>query len=200
MLLALPLAGQDFGGGTDSTTQQAAALQEANAALTVGDYPAALKLLKPLAEEQPRNARVLYDLGTAQDALDQVSGAETSYRAAIEDDAGFLDPRVALGLLLARGGKLDEARTALLGAVAITNTDQIPEKDKPVRARALRALARIDEKKRPADARNELLAASGNLARDAGGYGAYGRTRGGSGQRPGPGRSSLPARAGGTAE
>ena len=160
-LLATPLLAQDFGGPqqTQSHSTESAQTQAANEALETHDYAKALKLLKPLAEAQPKNAKLLYDLGSAQDALDQTSNAEQSYRSAIDVDAGYLEPRVALGLMLARAGRMDDARTALVGAVAVTNTEQVAETDKPVRARALRALARIDERTRPGDARNELLAA-----------------------------------------
>ena len=160
VLLVAPLCAQDFGGSQQTNPAPAnAALQAADEALAARDYPRAVKLLRPLAEAEPKNAKLLYDLGSAQDALDQTSAAETSYRASIEDEAAYLEPRVALGLMLARAGRLDDARTALLGAVAISNTEKLADADKPVRARALRALARIDSRTRPVDARTELLAA-----------------------------------------
>ncbi len=150
---------QQAGPQQSKPAPESAAMQAADEALAARDYPKAVKLLKPLAQAEPKNARLLYDLGSAQDALDQTSPAETSYRAAIDAEAGYLDPRVALGLMLARAGRMDAARTALLGAVAISNTEKLADADKPVRARALRALARIDSRARPGDARTELLAA-----------------------------------------
>ncbi len=153
-LSSAAVGAQDF--NTDVHTvpaPQNAARAEANAALEARDYEKALRLLRPMAVTSPKDARLLYDLGSAQDALDQGSAAVTSYRAAIEDDGLFLEPRVALGLLLARGGKLAEARVELVGAVGV------PSENNALRARAFRALARIDEKARPADARDELLEA-----------------------------------------
>jgi predicted Zn-dependent protease len=144
---------QDFSGGEKVAAPQAAAMQAANDALFDGDWAKAIKLLKPLAEADPKNAQVLYDLGSAQDALDQEGPAEESYRAAIMDAAGYLEPRLALGLMLARQGKMDDARAELNAAASIENGDKL------LRARALRAMARIDQKTRPADARDELLAA-----------------------------------------
>jgi predicted Zn-dependent protease len=125
----------------------------ANAALEARDWPKAVKLLSSLAEANPKDAHLLYDLGSAQDALDQDSEAEQSYRAAILDDGGYLEPRVALGLLLARSGRIEDARKELAAGAAVEKGDNA------LKARALRALARIDQKPRPAEARDELLAA-----------------------------------------
>jgi Flp pilus assembly protein TadD len=126
---------------------------QADAALEAHDYARALKFLGPLAEANPTDAPTLYDLATAQDALDQNSAAEKSYRTSIADDAAFLDPRVALGFMLARGGRFAEARTELVAATQVSAGDPLLE------ARAYRALARIDQRTRPADARDELLEA-----------------------------------------
>ncbi len=126
---------------------------QANAALEARDYTKAVKLLAPLAAANPKDAHILYDLGSAQDELDQPTPAEQSYRTAIADDPNYLEPRVALGLLLARSGKLADARGELAAATGISTADPA------LRARAYRTLARIDAKDRPADARDELLAA-----------------------------------------
>ena len=145
-------------GTTDTTAQPQTAPQdpqraEANAAIDRQDYSTALKLLTALAEKSPNDAHLLYDLGFTQDALDQTSAAESSYRKAIAADPNFLEPHVALGLLLARSGKLADARVELDKATALTT-------DNPaVKARAYRALARIDQHTRPSDASDELLAA-----------------------------------------
>jgi predicted Zn-dependent protease len=132
---------------------KAPAMQAANDALAANDWAKAVKLLKPLADADPKNAQVLYDLGSAQDALDQPGPAEESYRSAILDAGGYLEPRLALGLLLARQGKMEEGRAELYAAASIEKGDKL------LRARALRAMARIDQKTRPTDARDELLAA-----------------------------------------
>lgn len=138
----------------DAGARQGARMQAANEALEARDFARALKLLTVMAGEVPRNATVMYDLGSAQDALEQTSAAEVSYRAAIADDAGLASAHVALGLLLARSGRMDEARTELISAAALP-ADDAPAK--ALRGRALRTLARIDEKARPSDARDELL-------------------------------------------
>ncbi len=153
LLLSGTAVAQDFSHGEKVDGPDAPAMQAANDALAASDWTKAVKLLKPLAEADPKNAQVLYDLGSAEDALDQEGPAEESYRAAILDAGGYLQPRLALGLLLARQGKMDDARAELNAAASIENGDKL------LRARALRAMARIDEKTRPADARDELLAA-----------------------------------------
>jgi predicted Zn-dependent protease len=153
LLLVGTAGAQDFSHREKVDGPAAPAMQAANDALAANDWAKAVKLLQPLADADPKNAQVLYDLGSAQDALDQEGPAEQNYRAAILDAGGYLEPRLALGLLLARQGKMDDARAELNAAASIENGDKL------LRARALRAMARIDEKARPADARDELLAA-----------------------------------------
>ncbi len=153
LLVSGTALGQDFSGGQKAPDPQAPAMKAADDALAANDWAKAVTLLKPLAEANPKNAEVLYDLGSAEDALDQEGPAEESYRAAILDEGGYLEPRLGLGLLLARQGKMTDARSQLNAAASIQNGDKL------LRARALRAMARIDEKTRPSDARDELLAA-----------------------------------------
>jgi predicted Zn-dependent protease len=157
---SLQTQAQDFDANLHKTapSPQASQIAEANAALEAHDYDRALKLLTPLAAAHPEDATLLYDLGSAQDALDQGSAAEQSYRTAIADDQKQIAPRVALGLLLARQNHRDEARTELLAASKL----EIPPDQKDgafYKAAAFRALARLDEESRPGDARDELLEA-----------------------------------------
>jgi len=118
-------------GTTDSTSQPQSAPQdplraEANAALDKQDYPTALKLLTTLADKNPSDAHLLYDLAFTQDALDQ-SAAEATYRRAIAADATYFEPHLALGLLLARNGKLGPAVRLMPTTAATTiRKDQDP--------------------------------------------------------------------------
>jgi tetratricopeptide (TPR) repeat protein len=146
-------AGTTDASAQPQTTPQDPQRAEANAAIDRQDYPTALKLLTALAEKTPNDARLLYDLGFTQDALDQTSAAETSYRKAIAADPNFLEPHVALGLLLARSGKLADAHAELDKATTLTTDNST------VKARAYRALARIDQHTNPSAASDELLAA-----------------------------------------
>jgi tetratricopeptide (TPR) repeat protein len=144
--------------GTTDTTQPRSEkpdplLDQANEALDKHDYPTALKLLTTLTEKSPKDAHLLYDLAFTQEALDQTSAAEATYRRAIAADPKFFDPHLALGLLLARSGKPNEAHAELLQATTLTP-------DNPaLKARAYRALARIDQTANPSAASDELLQA-----------------------------------------
>jgi len=158
LLLAPSAHAQLPPGTTDTTTQPQAPPQDplraqAAAALDKQDYPTALKLLTALAEKSPTDAHVLFDLASTQDALNQTATAEATYRRSIASDAAYLDPHLALALLLARTGRLSDARAEL--ATAVTLNTPNPQ----LKARAYRTLARLDASTRPADASAELLAA-----------------------------------------
>ena len=153
-----PLHAQLPAGTTDTTTQPEAPTQQdplraqATDALAKQDYPTALKLLTTLAEKNPNDAQILYNLASTQEALDQPV-AEATYRRAIAANPNLLEPHLALGLFLARSGKPSEARTELGAATTIPNGDPA------LRARAYRALARLDQQSNPSGASEELLAA-----------------------------------------
>jgi tetratricopeptide (TPR) repeat protein len=127
---------------------------QANAALDQHDFPTALKLLTNLTTKNPTDAHLLYDLGFTQESLDQTSNAADSYHRAAAADPKYFEPHLSLGLLLARTGQHADARTELLTATTLT-----PSTDPALKARAWRALARLDQASNPADASNELLAA-----------------------------------------
>jgi predicted Zn-dependent protease len=151
---ALNLHAQIPAGATDTTSapQTDPLRAQASEALEKQDYASALKALTTLAERNPKDARILYNLGSVQEALDQ-PGAEATYRRAADADPNLLEPHLALGLLLARSGKSSDAHTELQTAAAIPNGDPL------LRARAYRALARLDQAGNPAGASDELLAA-----------------------------------------
>ncbi len=135
-------------------TQEDPFRAQANAALDQHDFPAALKLLTTLTEKNPNDAHLLYDLGFTQESLDQTSNAADTYRRAAAADPKYFEPHLSLGLLLARTGQHDQARAELLAATTLT-----PSTDPALKARAWRALARLDQSTRPSDASDELLTA-----------------------------------------
>jgi tetratricopeptide (TPR) repeat protein len=155
--LIVPIHAQLPAGTTDTTqpqSQKQDPLQtQANEALDKHDYPTALKLLTTLSEKSPSDPHILYNLAFTQDALDQTSAAEATYRRAIAADSKFFDPHLALGLLLARSGKLPQAHAELLQATTLTTENSA------LKARAFRALARIDQTANPVAAGDELLQA-----------------------------------------
>jgi len=158
LLAAIPAHAQLPAGAIDTTAAPKAApvdpaRAQANEALDKQDYPTALKLLSPLAEKSPTDAHLLYDLAFTQDALDQTTAAESTYRRSIAADPTYFDPHLALGLLLARAGRLTDAHTELLKATTLTT-------DNPaLKGRAYRALSRLDQTSNPATASDELLSA-----------------------------------------
>ena len=149
--------------GTTDTTQkpqstpQDPLLAQANQALDKQDYPTALKLLTTLTEKSPNDPHLLYDLAFTQDALAespaQVATAETTYRRAITADPKYFDPHLALGLLLARNNKPALAHAELLEATTLTTENPL------LKARAYRALTRLDQTANPSAASAELLEA-----------------------------------------
>ena len=130
-----------------------AKLRDAEAALEKGDYAAAAKALQALAVEWPKDPQILYDLGFAEERTRDDEGASKAYEAAIAAAPDVAEPRIALGLLDARAGRTDKAHGELAAAA------QLETAAPPLRARAYRALAQLDETAHPADASDELLAA-----------------------------------------
>lgn len=142
----------------DTSRQDAAAAQirEAESALEQQDYKAAEAKLKALIAASAANAkdgRILYDLGFAEERNGEEAEAAVAYKGSIAAIPEFAEPRIALGLLDARAGRLEAAHTELLEAAKLQTA--APE----LRGRALRALAQMDERAQPEAAREELLAA-----------------------------------------
>ena len=159
-LLVSPAWSQLPPGTTDASSSSQPSQQDHNLlrsqaadSIERGDMPAALKLLTQLNEKEPENAGILFNLGSAQDALDQPSNAEESYRHAIRVNGAYLEPHLALGLLLARTQHPAEARGELLAATTSQSGSPI------LKARAFRALAELDRTENPAEARDAMLAA-----------------------------------------
>lgn len=155
-LVLIPQAHAQLPAGTRDITaqpQQDPLRAQAADALSKQDYATAEKLLSTLAEKNPTDAQILYSLGSVQDALNQTSNAEATYRRAITASPNLLEPHLALGLLLARTGKPADAHSELAAAAAIPNGDPA------LRGRAYRAMARIDQAANPSGASEELLAA-----------------------------------------
>jgi tetratricopeptide (TPR) repeat protein len=157
LLVSIPTRAQLPAGTTDAAQpqpqKQDPLLTQANEALDKQDYPTALKLLTTLTEKSPNDPHILYNLAFTQDALDQTTTAEATYRRAITADPTYFDPRLALGLLLARNDRRTEAHAELLKATTLATENPA------LKARAYRALARIDQTANAPAASDELLQA-----------------------------------------
>ena len=165
LFIAPALAAQDFSHPESEPAPETALIQQANDALAASDFSAALKILTGLNTQKPNDPQILYDLGLTLEALgpetpnSAVPGskpltAEACYRQSINANPLFPAAHVALGLLLARTGRAVEARSELLTAT------QLPDAAPALKARALRALAKLDQQaSNPTAASAELLAA-----------------------------------------
>jgi tetratricopeptide (TPR) repeat protein len=131
------------------------AVAAAEAAIANSDWKTAEAKLDQWLAAHPYDARALFDAGYVADAQNRLDDAATLYRRAIDADPKSFEAHISLGLLLARQNKLDEARPEL-----VTATTLDPGEPGPVlKARAWRALARIDRDSDHAKASNDLLEA-----------------------------------------
>ncbi len=153
-LLALPLAAQQPAPDPRAAANaQADKIRHAEDLLERGDFQAAEPELAGLAETNPKDAHILFDLGFTQEHNNEDAAAAKSYTAAVAADPTLAESRVALGLLLARSGQSTEAHTQLQAATRLQNITPA------LKARALRALARLDQPTDADRARTELAEA-----------------------------------------
>ena len=137
-----------------------AEFERAEAALAKQDWKTAAPLLDAWLAGHPTDARALFDAAYVADEQNRDADAIALYRRCVAVQPKNFPAQVSLGLLLARTGKLAEARPAL---VAATQLDPGLE-GKAALAQAWRALAEIDRagidgKPDYAQASNDLLQA-----------------------------------------
>ena len=119
------------------------------------DFEGARPLLVRYLSQNPGDARALFDLGYVEDAGNHQDAAAADYRKAIAADPKQFEAGMALGLLLARQGKYDEAREQVQQATLLT-----PEPPNPTaQAEAFRTLAKLDRSADPTAARDALVEA-----------------------------------------
>ncbi len=146
---------------TDSQTQQIAPeVTNAEADIVKADWKTAAARLDAYLSGHAADARALFDAGYVADHQDHLDAAAAFYRRAIGANASSFESHIALGLLLARQGKKDQAHTELLAATTLDPGVADPA----LKARAWRALARLDKpgpdgEGNAAAASNELLEA-----------------------------------------
>lgn len=127
----------------------------AEAAITISDWKSAETRLNSYLAAHPSDARALFDAGYVADAQNRLDQAAAFYQRAIAADPKSFEAHISLGLLLARQQKFAEARPELLTATTLDPGEAGPE----LKARAWRALARVDQDTDPATASNDLLQA-----------------------------------------
>lgn len=127
----------------------------AEAALASSDFKTAEAKLDPWLAAHPNDARALFDAGYIADSQNRLDNAASLYRRAVNADPKSFKATLSLGLLLARQEKFADARPLLLRATQLDPGDAGPE----LKARAWRALARIDRDTNAAQASSDLLEA-----------------------------------------
>jgi tetratricopeptide (TPR) repeat protein len=138
----------------------AQAVLDAEAAIGKSDWKTADSALTPWIAAHPDDARALFDAGYVADAENRLDAAASLYRRATQADPKSFEAHLSLGLLLAREGKLDDARAELAAATTLDPGAAGPG----LKAKAWRALAQIDRPRAgrpgdPAAASNDLLEA-----------------------------------------
>jgi tetratricopeptide (TPR) repeat protein len=127
----------------------------AEAAIAASDWKSAESKLNAYIAAHPADARALFDSGYVADAQNRLDDAAALYRRAIAAAPNSFEAHISLGLLLARQQKFEEARPELVTATTLDSGQAGPE----LKARAWRALARIDQATDPTAASNDLLQA-----------------------------------------
>lgn len=127
----------------------------AEAAIAKSDWKNAEAKLATWLAAHPTDARALFDAGYVADSEDRLDDAAGFYRRATSANGKSFEAHLSLGLLLARQGKLDEARPELSLATTLDPGQAGPE----LKARAWRALARIDRSSNPSEASKDLIEA-----------------------------------------
>jgi predicted Zn-dependent protease len=124
-----------------SDQQLPAELADAESFIANSDWKTAFTKLDAYLLTHANDARALFDAGYVADHQNQLDHAAGFYRRAIEANPNSFESHLALGLLLARQGKRDEAHAELLAATKLDPGEAGP----PLKARAWRALARLDK-------------------------------------------------------
>lgn len=135
-------------------------LADAEAAIVKSDWKTASAKLDDYLATHANDARALFDAGYSAEHQDQLDKAAGFYRRSVAANANSFESHLALGLLLARQGKRDEAHTELTAATTLDPG----EAGAALKARAWRALARLDKpgpegEGNATEASNELLEA-----------------------------------------
>jgi len=127
----------------------------AEAAIAASDWKNAEEKLSAWVVNHDGDARALFDLGYVADAQNRMDDAAANYRRALAADPKSFEARLSLGLLLARKGLDDDAHEELESATRMS----AGAGGAALKARAWRALARMDAKNDPESASDELLEA-----------------------------------------
>ena len=101
------------------TPQVAPEVADAEADIVKSDWKSAGAKLDAYLATHSTDARALFDAGYVADHEDHLDQAAAFYRRAVEANPNSFEAHLALGLLLARQGKKDEAHTELMTATTL---------------------------------------------------------------------------------
>lgn len=130
-------------------------LTSAEAKMAQKDLAGARVILDGYLAKNPSDEQALFDLGYLEDLSNHDEQAAAAYRKAIQLDPKHMEAQLALGLLLARDNKPEDARVFVEAATSLEPTSG----DAAVKARAWRALAQLDRTTDPVQAKHALLEA-----------------------------------------
>lgn len=119
------------------------------------NFDQARSLLDSYLPAHSSDARALFDRGYVEDAQGKDEAAAGYYRKAIAADPKQFESRLALGLILARQGKQQEAHEQITAATQLEPNPPNPG----VKAQAFRTLAQLDRSSNPDAAKQALLQA-----------------------------------------
>ena len=162
LLFVIPCAvgGQQagYGSGSESGIPSAPTAEnhiaDVEMAISNSDWPKAQALLDRWLAQHPTDVDALSDAAFVANAQNRMDDAAGFYRRAVVANPKSFLAHLSFGLLLARQAKLSEARDELVIATTL-NAGQTSE----LKARAWRALARIDQSRDAAAASFELIEA-----------------------------------------
>ncbi len=104
-----------------ATTEDPASilLDQAEALLGKGDAAGAKPLLEQATQKNPKSYQAWYDLGYAEQALNEREQAIAAYRKSLEINPRVFEPNLNLGITLATAGRTDEAMKYLKAATEL---------------------------------------------------------------------------------
>jgi tetratricopeptide (TPR) repeat protein len=140
-------------GAAPKAAEQANPLADIESNIALQNYDDARRQLDPWIATHPTDARALFDLAYIDDAQNHSEAAIAGYRKSIEADPKQFEPRLSLGLLLARQDHSKEAAEQLTVAVNLEPNPPNPA----AKAQAYRALARLERTTDPSAAKEYLL-------------------------------------------
>ena len=104
-------------------------LDQAETLLTKGDAAGAKPLLEQATQENPKSYQAWYDLGYAEQSLNERDQAIAAYRKSLEINPKVFEANLNLGMLLASTGQKDEAVRYLKAATELQPASY-PERSK----------------------------------------------------------------------